>query len=97
MWDLPRDLVRDAVLDLAEGKNLAWDQVTSNKLSVRGLGDLPYSDMSLAEIASVLAFSSQSHFNHQFKKREGQTSREYRKSMMENTVKIHTTNQKNMI
>lgn len=39
---------------------------------------LKYSDMSISEIASVLAFSAQSHFTEALKRRTGMTPREYR-------------------
>ena len=39
---------------------------------------LNYSDMSISEIASVLAFSSQSHFTEALKRKTGMTPREYR-------------------
>lgn len=39
---------------------------------------LKYSDMSISEIASILSFSSQSHFTEAFKRRTGMTPREYR-------------------
>ncbi|MGT2784026.1 carboxylesterase family protein [Streptococcus merionis] len=34
--------VRDAILDLAEGKDLPWPTVTKEKLYVNGVGNLPY-------------------------------------------------------
>ena len=45
---------------------------------------LKYSDSSIAEIASILAFSSQSHFTEAFKHRTGMTPRDYRNRFFRN-------------
>lgn len=65
------------------GINLA-DYVMKQRLD-KAMSLLRYTDKSLSEISSFLCFSSQSHFQNSFKKINGITPNEYRKSMKEST------------
>jgi AraC-like DNA-binding protein len=59
------------------GQNIS-DYITSRRMQA-AKNMLKYSDIDYAEIASVLAFSSQSHFTKVFHQTYGYTPKEYRK------------------
>lgn len=66
------------------------DYITARRMEA-AKNMLKYSDISYAEIASILAFSSQSHFTKVFRVTYGFTPKEYRKRFFRSGFEYHKT------